>query len=39
LNSVSNRVTNLESCAGLACTGTLTSANFTLSGSVLTITI
>lgn len=34
-----NRLDELESCAGLACTGNVSSTCFSLSGSVLTITI
>lgn len=32
-----NRIYALEQCAGLSCTGTLTSSNFSLSGTTLTI--
>lgn len=34
-----NQIIDLAHCPGLSCTGTLTSANFSLSGDVLTITI
>jgi hypothetical protein len=38
-DGLNTRVTNLESCPGLNCVGNISSANFSLSGTNLTITI